>query len=33
MVRIGGVVVDGSLAGQLQGLNERYVADLEQGKI
>jgi len=33
MVRIGGVVVDGSLAGQLQGLNERYVADLEQDKI
>jgi F-type H+-transporting ATPase subunit b len=32
-VRIGSMVVDGSLAGQLQGLNERYLADLEQDKI
>jgi F-type H+-transporting ATPase subunit b len=32
-LRIGSVVVDGSLAGQLQGLNERYLADLEQDKI
>jgi len=32
-VRFGDIVVDGSLAGQLQGLNERYVSDLGQGKV
>jgi F-type H+-transporting ATPase subunit b len=30
-MRLGGVVVDGSLAGQLDDLTARYVADLEQG--
>jgi F-type H+-transporting ATPase subunit b len=29
-LRLGDVIVDGSLAGKLQGLNERYLADLEQ---
>jgi F-type H+-transporting ATPase subunit b len=29
-MRFGGVVIDGSLAGQLQTLNERYQADAEQ---
>jgi F-type H+-transporting ATPase subunit delta len=32
-VRFGDVVIDGSLAGQLQSLKERYVVDLEQGKL
>jgi F-type H+-transporting ATPase subunit b len=31
-VRFGDIVVDGSLAGQLQALNERYLSDLGQGK-
>jgi F-type H+-transporting ATPase subunit b len=29
-MRFGGVVIDGSLSGQLQTLNERYLADVEQ---
>jgi F-type H+-transporting ATPase subunit b len=32
-VRFGDVVIDGSLAGQLQNLKERYMVDLEQGKL
>jgi len=32
-VRFGDVVIDGSLAGQLQHLQERYMGDLEQGKL
>ena len=30
-VRFGDTVIDGSLAGQLQSLGERYLADVEQG--
>jgi F-type H+-transporting ATPase subunit b len=30
-VRFGDIVIDGSLAGQLLGLNERYISDLGQG--
>jgi F-type H+-transporting ATPase subunit b len=29
-MRLGGVVIDGSLSGQLQTLNERYLADVER---
>jgi hypothetical protein len=29
-MRFGGIVIDGSLSGQLQTLNERYLADTEQ---
>jgi F-type H+-transporting ATPase subunit b len=29
-LRLGDLVVDGSLSGQLQGLNERYLADMER---
>lgn len=32
-MRFGDVVIDGSVAGQLQDLNERYVAELEQSKV
>jgi F-type H+-transporting ATPase subunit b len=32
-VRFGDVVIDGSVAGQLQSLKERYIADLEQGNL
>jgi len=32
-MRLGDVVVDGSLAGQLQTLSERYLADVEQGTV
>jgi len=32
-VRFGDVVIDGSLAGQLQNLKERYMVELEQGKL
>ena len=32
-VRFGDTVIDGSLAGQLQSLGERYLADLEQGQV
>jgi F-type H+-transporting ATPase subunit b len=32
-VRFGDVVIDGSLAGQLQHIQERYMVDLEQDKL
>jgi ATP synthase F1 delta subunit len=32
-VRFGDVVIDGSLAGQLQNLKERYMVELEQGRL
>ncbi len=32
-MRFGDVVIDGSLVGQLRSLNERYLADLGQGKL
>jgi len=32
-MRFGGIVIDGSLAGQLQTLNERYLADMEREAV
>ena len=32
-MRLGDLVVDGSLAGQLQALSERYLADVAQGEL
>jgi len=32
-LRFGDMVIDGSLAGQLQSLNDRYIADLERGNV
>lgn len=32
-VRFGDVMIDGSLSGQLHRLNERYLSELEQGKV
>jgi F-type H+-transporting ATPase subunit b len=32
-IRFGDTMIDGSLAGQLQHLKERYVAELEQGQV